>query len=163
MIQTKVIRLSHKKLVELLFYQNGKVWMYVCLVGILFFIIAGFTLNLKFFILALMWIFLIIPLLISFLYFFYGLNPLTSYNVINHTIIFSNENIIIHFLLEEDENNKNIKDIVLPLKDITEIKRYPDSIILFFKDYKEGWLWLPFSGFNSFDDFNTLITHAKSY
>lgn len=166
MIETTEIKMPPKKMLSVLFFQNGIIWSLVALIGIILFIILGISINFKFLILALIWIFMFVPLVVAFLYFFYGMKPLTSFNCIPHTVLFNKEEISIRFLKEsegeETQDKEEIQDKIetdkiytLQKDSFSELKKGSDYILLVFK--KEGWLYLPVKSFNSMNDFKSLI------
>ena len=72
MIETKEITMSSKKMLWVLFMGYGLPWLIGALVGFVVFVILGIALDYRFLVLALIWIFLFVPLVVAFLYFFYG-------------------------------------------------------------------------------------------
>lgn len=165
MIETSVIKMEPKKMLSVLFLQNGMPWTIGAVSGIIICVILGIALNYKFFFLALIWMFLFVPLMVAFLYFFYGLKPLTAFNSIPHKIFFNGDKITIQ--IEENEDiieNKEIKDkqdmdgnpsntiysdspknYSVSKTDFQQIRNGSDYVILSSKKY--GWLWLPVSSF----------------
>ena len=191
MIVTGEIKMSGKKMLSLLFMQYGIPWLILTLAGILIFVILGIVIDYRFFILALIWIFLFIPLVMAFLYFYYGMLPLTNFNTIPHKILFSDSEIRIRVLpvynekqstaskeeLEhkdneeaslhkENGNQENImedaaKDYVVEKDLFKEMKSGGDYVLLHFK--KNGWLWLPVYAFDSFQQFKNVLEFFNNF
>ncbi|MCH5228469.1 MAG: hypothetical protein J1F12_00560 [Muribaculaceae bacterium] len=165
-------------MLSILMMQYGGVWCIVGIAGFILILLAGFIFDYRFFMLALMWVFLIIPMLIAFLYFFYGMLPLTTFNTIPHKIKFEDSRLIIEFFdVEEWEKNSSIsggkdenedfrnirysrsekKDITLEKDNFKEMKYGADYVLLFFNPPEPGWLWLPASSFANGDNFKETL------
>lgn len=163
---------------------NGMPWLILSASGVICFVVLGAALDLKFFFLALLWIFLVIPLMMAFLYFFYGMKPLTAFNAIDHKLIFSDTSVSIIIVspvkeetggeedtekelpgnevkgekeIENDEETAKKEHHVFEVKkeDFYEIKSDADSVIAFSR--KDGWLWLPLAAFESLKTFQNVI------
>lgn len=168
MIETKEIRMAPKQMLTVLFLQYGMPWLWVSLAGIIVFIVLGAVVDLRFFVLALIWIFLVLPLMMAFLYFFYGMEPLTVFNSIPHRVRFEDGNLFIHVVRkggreEEKEETETNED-----REENEGREYQYNGAIFDKlnkggDYiilsakKQGWLWLPYSGFENIEQLNTIV------
>ena len=146
-----------KKMFSILFMQNGILWFLIALIGVVIFSIFGIFTDPRFFVLALIWVFLIFPMIVAFLYFFYGMKPLTTFNAIPHKLQFTDNVITIQFF-KENENELIIepsKDYQIRRKDFKEMKRGSDYMILFFNNL--WWLWVPISGFDSLPELQKAI------
>lgn len=86
-----------KKMLGILYLQYGTWWSIGALAGFAIFIILGIILDVRFYFLALIWVFLFLPLVIAFLYFYYGLRPLTAFNSIPHSVTLSGKTLHIDF------------------------------------------------------------------
>lgn len=179
MIETKEIKLDPNKMLSILFFLYGKVWLLIAFSGIVIFIILGFSIDFKFFILSLIWIFLIIPIVVAYLYFFFGLKSLTVLNTLSHRIRFKNEycEILINnkmeiftegeavgdlkeneklrqnkdFQKKEEKILTGIKEYEVDFKEFENIRTWDNCLILLSKD--RGWLWVPFHAFESISEF----------
>ncbi|MDE6794513.1 MAG: hypothetical protein K2J63_04325 [Muribaculaceae bacterium] len=109
MLATGIICMSRSKLITTLFYLYG--WLPITILGILAIValIAGIAIDVRWAIIFLMVVFIITPLLMSFLYFFHGLRPTTAANVVPHTLIFTNNGITIRILEEKKEEESDIE------------------------------------------------------
>ena len=162
MIETDEIKLSPKKLLGILFMQYGSPWLIAILVGIALFVVLGFSVDIRFFVVALIWIFLVVPLLVAFLYFYYALDPLTALNAIPHKIRYDEKEITVVVIdkkeEEEVETSKeadtrkekaerkepslgNEKCVKVGREELKFSKRGTDYYLLFFG--KKGWLYFP--------------------
>lgn len=162
MIETKEIKMPPKKMLSILFLNYGSLWSALAFGGFAVWIILGFTVSLKFFFLALIWIFLLVPLVVAFLYFFYGMEPLTAFNSIPHKIEFSPDQLILKFIsqnpddIDGQEEQTIEKKYIVKKSDYIKMKSGADYILLFFKP--KSWLWLPVEAFNNMDDFKEAIS-----
>lgn len=158
MTETKEIKMPPKKLLTVLFYQNGVVWMLAALIGFCVFIILGFVVDYRFFVLSLIWIFLLIPLVVAFLYFYYGMDPLTTFNSMPHTLSFGGNEVKVKLIpLNETEEGakETIKEYTVDINDFQGIKNGADYVLLLFG--KKGWVWLPVIGFDNIEDFKATV------
>lgn len=159
MIVTKEIKMPGKKLLSVLYMQYGSLWTWISVVGLIVCIILGITVNFRFYFLALIWLFMFLPLMVAFLYFFYGMQPLTAFNAIPHKIIFGDSQLKVR-LMERDENGNEVeanenKDYIANYTSLKELKSGTDYMLAFFT--KIGWLFLPLSAFSSIDEFNNAL------
>lgn len=164
MTESKEIRMQPKKMLTVLYLNYGIKWTIAGLAGITVFIVLGLALDLRFLILALIWIFLIYPLMIAFLYFYYGMEPLTAFNTMPHKLVFDDDGILVRIIEKENdaraENDEiSYKEYKACLKDFKTIKQGPDYVLLFFG--KKGWIWVPPEAFDSFDAYKEAIIDFK--
>ena len=160
MIETKEIKMPPKQMLTVLFLQHGMPWTVIAFAGIIAFIITGAIADYRFFLLALIWIFLFVPLVMAFLYFYFGMKPLTAFNAIPHKIIFSPGEIEVRIKeepeeekLENSEENK-YKDFKTSVTDFDNIKSGADYFLIISR--QKGWLWVPFVALESKDDFHNI-------
>lgn len=101
LLTTEIICMSRSKLITTLFYLYG--WLPLTILGILAVValIAGIVIDVRWAIVFLMVVFIVTPLLMSFLYFFHGLRPTTAANVVPHTLLFTNDRLTIRILEEK--------------------------------------------------------------
>ena len=163
MIETKEIKIPPKKMLASLFMQYGMPWMIAAIAGIVIFLVLGIIFSYKFFILVLIWIFLFVPLVVAFLYFFYGMKPLTAFNSIPHKLFFDEEKIRVKLMETTiDENGEthsipldDIKDYITEEADFENLKNAGSYVMLISK--AKGMLLLPLDSFNTTEDFNNAI------
>ncbi|MCH5235906.1 MAG: hypothetical protein J1E16_11485 [Muribaculaceae bacterium] len=162
MIESGIIEMPSKKMFSILFMQNGILWFLIALIGILVFSLIGIFIDNRFFIVALIWLFLIFPMIVAFLYFFYGMKPLTAFNTIPHSLKFYDHKITVQFFKETEKGltyDPN-KDYNIDAKYFEKMKTGSDYVLLFF--YKLGWIWLPVTGFDSLSEMQQSINYIKS-
>ena len=159
--------MSNKKMFSVLYLLNGKVWTIGLLSGVFIFCILGFVIDFRFFMLALIWVFLISPMVVAFLYFIYGMKPLTAFNTIPHKVKFENNKLDIEFpdLSPDSTEDKTVeidhkKDYTLKNECPADLKYGADYVILNFKE--SGWLWLPINSFSNHDDLRLILDHFST-
>ena len=153
-------------MLTVLFLLNGMPWVWVALGGIFIFFVLGACLDNRFFILALIWIFMFVPLVVAFLYFFYGMKPLTAFNALPHILIVDRDKLsvrIIEHETEESEEEKpsTKKDFIMEFSKFDQIRPTADYVILYSK--QDGWLWLPMDAFQDKNQFTELISRIRPY
>lgn len=160
MIETKEIKLSPNKMLYFLFMEYGMIWALFTFIGLCIFLVLGFTIDYRFFILSLLWIFLVIPLLIAFLYFYYGLAPITALNCLNHKILMSGNQVMIRIIENQKENTPTTKDLahVLSLNKNEYYKKKSGSDCFLFFFHQKGILWLPYEAFDSQEEFKSFLS-----
>ena len=180
MIESKEIKISAKQMLTVLFCNYGTPWTIAALMGIIVFIILGFCLDFRFFFLALIWLFLIVPLVVAFLYFYYGMKPLTAFNTIPHKIFYDNSEIRIRILpkdeaqndaseetiergegelgekklVSENEDELEKKDFVVNMDSFNRIISGSDYVVVFSNE--NGFMWIPIAGFDTMKQFSEL-------
>ena len=160
MIETGEIKMPAKQMLSVLFMQNGLIWFLLGIVGIIVFIFLGVAVDPRFYILALIWLFMITPLVVAFLYFYYGMRPLTAFNSIPHKLFFSENTVWVHLISiteegKDEECSVDKKDYSVGKDSFTGMKTGGNYVLLFFN--KAGWLYLPVSSFNTVDEFRDAI------
>ncbi|MCH5225621.1 MAG: hypothetical protein J1D77_06450 [Muribaculaceae bacterium] len=161
MTETREIKMSPRKMLTLLFLNYGLPWTLTALLGAIVFIVLGLAVSLKFIVLALLWVFLVVPLAVAFLYFYYGFEPLTTFNCMPHRICFEEDRMDVKIFplnpLEEKPVNEESepKTYSIPREDFRQLKVGADYAILFFG--KKGWIWLPIDAFGTHNEMKSLL------
>ena len=164
MAETGVIKMSSKKMLSVLFLQNGTPWIIGAAGGILIFVLLGVIYDFRFLIVALIWLFLFVPLVTAFLYFFYGMRPLTTFNTIPHRIVFSEYDLTIQFLkdkVDTEETTSIEREYREGYDKFEKIHSGSDYLLLLFG--KEGWIWVPINEWNKVNSLteNQLLSWLK--
>ena len=158
MIVSKEIKMSSGKMLSQLYLRDGISWSIVALSGVIVFIILGLTLDYRFYFLSLIWLFLFIPLIIAFLYFFYGMKPLTAFNCIPHQLNFDDQNLkikIYHRETDQEEKEFPPTYYTIDYNEFTNLNSGPDYLILVSR--KKGWIYLPYKSFDSLIELQEII------
>lgn len=178
---TSEIRMLPREMLKVLMLNYSGIWMAIAIGGAVILCIGGALIDIRIWVLALMWIFILVPLLIAFLYFNYGMMPLTALNCIPHILTFKDSEIEVKIknhdqeLKSESEQNEDSKNkylspdhndyerhIVIQLNDFSYLKSGGEYVILFFHPKNRGWLWLPVSAFPSIEDFHSALKHLTN-
>lgn len=178
MNETRELKMPPKKMLGTLYLQYGTSWTIVAILGLCIFILLGIIFDPRFFVLALIWIFLVLPLMVAFLYFFYGMQPLTAFNSIPHKVIVNQNELRVRIIeIKENElhTESNIaqesnvdsvtfenpeKDFVVRKDLLRKIKSGGDYVLLIFR--QNGWIWLPSDSFSSFDEYKSVIADLSN-
>lgn len=160
---------------KLLFALLGEFGFYFSLlifIVTLAFVCLGFFFGYKFFILALLWLFIVVPLICFYLYIFHVLKPLTVYNSLLHSLEFKNNEIYIttyHKIqdkktekginenVEKKETTGQLETKIFYIKDfiIGKMKNGTYGMSLFFNSPQQGILMIPYFSFRSGSDLET--------
>ena len=164
-IDTKEIRLSPKKLISILLMEYGIGMIAVSLIVAFLLGVSAFIFDFRFFIVALIWIFIIIPMGMFLLFLIYGMLPTTAYNTLPHKIHFEEDALEIEFLGNDNEDDQQgaIKSQRLEYNYVDRISIGPSYLIVFFNAPRKGWLWMPVASFYSPEDFKSVTETLKPY
>lgn len=131
-------------------------WISLAIAGVILFIALGIFLDFKFYILSLLWLCILSPLMLIFLYFVKGFKPLSVLNTVPHDITVSNKKIVVSInpvLKDEDEPVSAPKDkerkVEADLKNLVKIMNSTGGWILFFDNEPSGFLWIPYGTFST--------------
>lgn len=170
-------RIPNSRLLLVLLGEFGAIFSLLIFLVTLVFIILGFFLGYRYFVLALLWIFIVVPLICFYLYIFHALKPLSAYNSLIHSLEFTNEelNITLYSPIKDKKGKKEKYDInedaeikdseindekTFSVKDykIYKVKKGGFGVSLFFNSPLQGMLLIPYSSFKKPSDLETLTT-----
>lgn len=100
---TTVFRVGRAKMMLNLAMQRGAPIICILALLILAGIILALTVDIRWGILALMIVFIVTPMVMAFLYFYYGLRPESFVNVMPHKVFFFPGEAVVTLLIPEDE------------------------------------------------------------
>lgn len=100
---TTVFRVGRAKMMLNLAMQRGAPVICILALLILAGIILALTVDIRWGILALMIVFIVTPMVMAFLYFYYGLRPESFVNVMPHKVFFLPGEAVVTLLIPEDE------------------------------------------------------------
>lgn len=92
---TSRFRIPSRDTVSALFMRHGTPWLIAIAVCVVASVVAGAVWDSRFYIVALIVIFLLLPPAAAFLYFIHGLRPATVLNSVDHTVGITGENIVV--------------------------------------------------------------------
>lgn len=76
----------------------------ISIIGIIVLSVLGFALDMSYFILALMVLFLVLPMIVAFLFFVYGMKSINSVNMSRHSITENESGLTIEIYAKEGEH-----------------------------------------------------------
>lgn len=105
-MKSRVFHMPHSKMLAYLFSAYGRVWLIISGLIVIALIILSIALHdIRFLICGLMFIFIIIPMIMSFLYLNYALSPEVALNVLPHSLQLDREGVKI-FIYPKSEQPK---------------------------------------------------------
>lgn len=151
-ISTEKFKLSAGQFIVLLTRLAGLKWLAVPIIGVVSLAITAIALaDVRLAILAMMLVFIVIPMIMAMLYINYGLSENCYINVIDHEIIFSEKEIIIqtyHIRNPEEENpEEEIKRHIVEWETIKDVQYGLKHILLIISQPRFGFLYIPLSAF----------------
>lgn len=115
-IDTGIFKMNGKSFALEMISTYGKKWIALLLVLSLPALAAGIFHDLRWIVVFFMIICLVAPLMLSFLYFYYGLSPLASFNVASHSLKFIENGIFVtvfNIVADPDtKSHRNIRNII---------------------------------------------------
>lgn len=172
-MKSRVFYMPHSKMLAYLFSVHGKVWLIVAASIVIALIILSIALHdLRYVICGLMVIFIIIPMIMSFLYLNYALIPAVAFNVLPHSLQLDGDGI--NILIYPKKSASKDKEITEEEHDpVSKIIKYSDLInytvgldSVYFKLSGNGFLYIPTAAFESqmqFNDFVTTLCESKEH
>lgn len=160
-----------------LIFKYGAAWLLSLLVVALVGLTLGIVVDIKWFVLGLMVIFVVIPMAMSIFYYFYGLKKGFFVNMVNHTIEVTDDAIKISVLPKAVAKEDSDKDSETADNEVEEVKpvdyyfSYSElsgmregrkAIIFPLKKYKDGFIWIPFDAFENENDFSKVVAFIDS-
>lgn len=148
--------------------QNGKVWISVSIALIVIGMLLGVSIDYRYAIIALMILFLLIPLEIAMLYFYYGFLECCYFNAILHKLTFEGSEIKVTMKWTKREEEEEISDgeskaeeeiyrnITFNKELFCKFVVLNDSVVFHMKT-KMGFLWLPISAFEDETKFTEFV------
>lgn len=112
--ETNEIRMSSGRFLSELIFRYAGVWMLtLCIISVIG-LALGIVVDLRWFVAGLMLIFVVLPMLISFLYYYYGLRKECYVNTLRHKIRMEEEGLVITMRFrqnnDEEQNNEEESD-----------------------------------------------------
>ena len=151
----------------------GFPWLLVSLAGIIIFILCAVVIEPLWMVGSLIWICLIIPNMMLFLYIFHGLKKTNVFNISRHILEFHEDLIrIIVFRKEEDKEQKKSLNsdepgtnyaFTLSYNNFSGLHLRKKGIIFRFKGENEGFIYLPIDAFGEEKFFHKQVEQILSY
>ncbi|MEG0700466.1 MAG: hypothetical protein RR442_02920 [Muribaculaceae bacterium] len=112
------------------------------------------VLNINFIYVALMVMFIIIPMIMSFLYIVYGLVPESRLSILAKSAIINCDELELHF---EDENGNLVKVEHILLESFSRYVPQKKWLLLFYKGSNYRFFIIPYDAFKSVEDLRITI------
>lgn len=134
-------------------------------------LVVGIVVDLRWFIVGLMMIMIVLPMLIGFLYYFYGLRRECYINTIPHSLEFGDEGVTVRLCFTEnrsavlndieinsvDDRHVIEREEFFPYNVMLPFQINAKSVIVPFKAPVKGFLWIPSSAFNNEEDLSLAL------
>lgn len=124
-------------------FRFGAIWLLLLSATAVAGIALGVTVDLRWLVVALLAIFILFPMLLMFLYYFYGLKRECYVNLIPHSLSLSPEGIEATLQLDEEKTRTES----FPIDCLGNFKVGHDSVIIRLKSPCKGFIWIPASAF----------------
>lgn len=129
-ITTDNFRVPLKKVLFYLVLLYGKVWIIISVIGLFLSLLLGMIVEPKWFVVMFIWVCIVLPMLLIFLYFYHGLLPLNAINISPHHITINDDEIIITSIKEEEDKVIEKYEIKISNSSLEKIITDQDAVIL---------------------------------
>ena len=157
MIKLKEFGISSGKWCYLLMREYFIVNWWLYCIPLVACIVAGFF-DFRFILVALMLLFLLIPVALYFVYVTYGLLPENRYSIMKKYATIDEKGVELHVSEEHAKNNSRV--IAISWGSIDKIKISRDFVLIFYKSGKFRFLVVPNDSFYKLDDFKAFVDLA---
>lgn len=145
-VQSRVFGMGRGKFAQHLVYRYGRPWLWalavlVCAAGI------GAFYDLRYLVVMLMAVFLVAPMALAFLYFYYGLLPVNAMNTVEHTVEVSPRGISLTVMNCDGEEMAPQYVKMIPASDIVRIEQGLKSVSVVTSRQSAGFVWMPLDAF----------------
>ncbi len=112
MINTEVYKMSRKGFARQMIKQYGRKWLVAYALLVISSVIVAFFVDYRFFLLSLIIVFIMIPMQMAFLYYYYGLNRECFMNIVPHKLSIFGEGILVTMFFPpyDEEASDNLSD-----------------------------------------------------
>lgn len=174
---------SGRFLSEMIF-RYGSWWLIGLSLTAVIGIVFGITVDLKWLIVSMMTIFIILPMVAMFIYYYFGLKREFYVNTVNHRVVVDNYGITMRLEFQsakeasstistnnavehlttapQDEDLTICRDERFEYEMLKPYKIGSDSIIIPFADGRPGFLWIPVSAFDNSDEMSRMLEFIDS-
>ncbi len=137
---------------------------------------VGLFLDIRYLIVSAMAVFIVLPMVMMFLYYYHGLGKYCYFNIVDHNISIKKDCLEITMYFHEEEVNdcgteecernseKLIRESILSInyRDILNYRVFSDSVIYPVGRPVAGFIWLPLSAFDDIDSFRKAVSLLSS-
>lgn len=173
---TDTFRMKPARFASEMIFKYGAIWLITLCVCALAGLILGIAVDLRFFLASFMVIFIIAPLVLIFIYYYFGLKKECYVNAVNHSIIIHPSHIEAKLVFNTpkdidtengDEENSPFADSkksvdsetisrseTFEFSEFREVRLGLDSITLEFLPSRKGFVWIPAFAFDDPKDYH---------
>lgn len=137
----------------------------VALIAMLPALVAGIIFDIRWLIVFFLIMCLAVPMIMAFLFFYHGLRPSTSSNILPHTVEIGEVGITVssYRKINDSDSLEFIVAHTYPFSSIRRLMTNPDGITVLLLPPDKGFLWIPLEAFPSragaLDAFRKLNSH----
>lgn len=141
----------------------------------LFGLVAGIFLDIRYLIVAAMAVFILLPMVMMFLYYYHGLGKNCYFNIVDHNLSIKEDCLEITMFFpavsvtETDEEPTGAKEVeprvsklTINYNDILNYRVFSDCVVYPVGKPMSGFVWLPLSAFNDADSFINAVASLSS-
>lgn len=165
-LRTERYRMSHSKFIITLFRLVSNVWLVVPAMLFIGTVVMAIVIDLAYVIVAMMILLILIPLMMAFMYVYYGLAEGCWINILEKEIKLMSEGIEVKMFFkinkggrdaeEDTQDNSECRDVddnvevgtrerIIKWLEIKEMRLSTDSVMLMLADKPIGFLYIPFT------------------
>lgn len=156
-----IYKMPQREFVAYMFRERGKPFIMTASLIFLILLILGIAFDLRWIVVALMFLFIIIPAIAAWLYFDFGMRSSTAFNVLPHSLEWNDESLVISIVVPDlsgdsdtdgDTPKTTVKTLSFPLVDCGAPIFGLKGTIVPIHTRPEGFLWIPITFDNESDD-----------
>lgn len=138
-------------------------------------LVAGIFLDIRYLIVAAMAVFILLPMVMMFLYYYHGLSKNCYFNIVDHNLSIKEDCLEITMFFpavlvtETDEESAGAKEVeprvsklTINYNDILNYRVFSDCVVYPVGKPMSGFVWLPLSAFNDADSFRNAVASLSS-
>lgn len=162
--QTRVFRMGSGRFAMELIFRYSWIWMLGLSVLSVAGIVLGITVNLRWLVVGLLVICVVIPMVLAFLYYYYGLQRGCFVNTIPHRIVVSEDGLIARLVIRDSEapEEVRVRDEFFPFNRMRPFVVGNDSAVIPLKSPAKGFIWIPADAFNDENHLSDLLKTLDS-
>lgn len=129
-------------------------------------LVLGITLDLRWFVVGLMMVFLILPMIFAFLYYYYGLKRECYINTVSHVLEIGEEGITVSMKFNDCNENEGISEYerkeFFPYDLMKPFEVGSKSVTIPFIGKRNGFIWIPADAFENEDILSSALKHLDN-
>lgn len=168
---SRVFRMSGKGFALELLFRYAWIWLLSLSMFAVAGLVLGIMVDLRWLVAALMIVCIVLPLVLGFLYYYYGLRRECFVNTVSHRLIVGESGIICRLWLKGKKNDTNeeaeianndvceirFRDEFFPYESMGKFVMGKDSALVPLKKPLSGFLWIPSDAFTEPDHLSLLL------